>query len=58
MYLYYNPVLSTPIYDNRNVQIEFLPLEEKVGRKKRGEEIIGYKIGCVSKDTQKKMGFQ
>ena len=27
-------------------------------RKKRGEEIIGYKIGCVSKDTQKKMGFR
>ena len=26
-------------------------------RKKRGEEIVGYKIGCVSKDTQKKMGF-
>ena len=26
-------------------------------RQKRGEEIIGYKIGCVSKDTQKKMGF-
>jgi 2-keto-4-pentenoate hydratase len=26
-------------------------------RKKRGEEIIGYKIGCVSQDTQKKMGF-
>ena len=26
-------------------------------RKKRGEEIIGYKIGCISKDTQKKMGF-
>ena len=26
-------------------------------RKKRGEEIIGYKIGCVSRDTQKKMGF-
>ena len=26
-------------------------------RKKRGEEIIGYKIGCVSKNTQKKMGF-
>ena len=22
-------------------------------RKKRGEEIIGYKIGCVSKETQK-----
>ena len=26
-------------------------------RQKRGEEVIGYKIGCVSKDTQKKMGF-
>ena len=26
-------------------------------RQKRGEEIIGYKIGCVSRDTQKKMGF-
>ena len=26
-------------------------------RKKRGEKVIGYKIGCVSKDTQKKMGF-
>ena len=23
-------------------------------RKKRGEKIIGYKIGCISKDTQKK----
>jgi 2-keto-4-pentenoate hydratase len=26
-------------------------------RKKRGEKIIGYKIGCVSKNTQNKMGF-
>ena len=26
-------------------------------RKKRGEEIIGYKIGCVLKETQNKMGF-
>jgi 2-keto-4-pentenoate hydratase len=26
-------------------------------RKKKGEEIIGYKIGCVLKETQKKMGF-
>ena len=26
-------------------------------RQKRGEEIIGYKIGCISKNTQKKMGF-
>ncbi len=23
-------------------------------REKRGEEVIGYKIGCVSKNTQKK----
>ena len=27
-------------------------------RRNRGEEVIGYKIGCVSKDTQKKMGFK
>ena len=26
-------------------------------RKQRGEEVIGYKIGCVSKDTQFKMGL-
>jgi 2-keto-4-pentenoate hydratase len=26
-------------------------------RERRGEEVIGYKIGCVSKETQKKMGF-
>jgi len=26
-------------------------------RKKRGEEVIGYKIGCVLQETQKKMGF-
>ena len=26
-------------------------------REKRGEEIIGYKIGCVLKETQKKMGL-
>ena len=26
-------------------------------REKRGEIIIGYKIGCVAKETQKKMGF-
>ena len=26
-------------------------------REKRGEEIIGYKIGCISKETKKKMGF-
>tara|TARA_Y100000741_G_scaffold240980_1_gene184549 strand:- start:214 stop:996 length:783 start_codon:yes stop_codon:yes gene_type:complete len=36
-----------------------LLIQSKVAdlRLKRGEEIIGYKIGCVSKDTQKKMGF-
>ena len=26
-------------------------------REKRGEEVIGFKIGCVLKETQKKMGF-
>ena len=26
-------------------------------REKRGEEIIGYKIGCVLNETQRKMGF-
>lgn len=26
-------------------------------RKKRGEEVIGFKIGCVSKETQDKMGL-
>ena len=26
-------------------------------RVKRGEEVIGYKIGCILKKTQKKMGF-
>lgn len=26
-------------------------------REKRGEKIIGYKIGCILKKTQKKMGF-
>ena len=36
-----------------------LIIQSKVAdlRLKRGEETIGYKIGCVSKDTQKKMGF-
>ena len=26
-------------------------------REQRGEEVIGYKIGCISKDKQIKMGF-
>ena len=39
--------------------IEALLIQSAVSklRKNRGEEIIGYKIGCVSKETQKKMGF-
>ena len=36
-----------------------LNIQSKVSklRERRGEEIIGYKIGCVSNETQKKMGF-
>ena len=36
-----------------------LLLQSKVAklRTDRGEKIIGYKIGCVAKETQKKMGF-
>jgi 2-keto-4-pentenoate hydratase len=36
-----------------------LIIQSKVSklREKRGEEIIGYKIGCVLKETQKKMGL-
>ena len=39
--------------------IEALLIQSTVSelRKKRGEKIIGYKIGCVLKETQKKMGF-
>ena len=57
-------------YDNKNPSIIFkdkikitnqdaLIIQSNVARlrEKRGEELIGYKIGCVSKDTQKKMGF-
>ena len=39
-------------FDALNIQSEVSKLREK-----RGEEVIGYKIGCVSKETQKKMGF-
>ena len=54
-------------YDSKNPSIIFkdkikitnqdaLIIQSNVARlrEKRGEEIIGYKIGCVSKDTQKK----
>jgi 2-keto-4-pentenoate hydratase len=36
-----------------------LIIQSKVSklRENRGEEVIGYKIGCVLKETQKKMGF-
>ena len=57
-------------YDSKNPGIIFkekikitnedaLTIQSKVARlrEKRGEKIIGYKIGCISKDTQKKMGF-
>jgi 2-keto-4-pentenoate hydratase len=57
-------------YDSKNPSIIFkdkikitnedaLIVQSNVARlrENRGEEIIGYKIGCVSKDTQKKMGF-
>ena len=66
--LYSNKILED--YDAKNPSQLFkdkvvisnenaLLIQSKVAdlRIKRGEEIIGYKIGCVSKDTQKKMGF-
>ena len=66
--LYSNKILED--YDTRNPSLIFkdkikitnedaLLIQSNVAqlRENRGEEIIGYKIGCVSKDTQKKMGF-
>ena len=66
--LYSNKILED--YDTKNPSQIFkdkvkitnedaLLIQSKVAdlRLKRGEEIIGYKIGCVSKETQKKMGF-
>ena len=66
--LYSNRILGD--YDRRNPSLIFkdkikitnedaLYIQSNVAqlREKRGDEIIGYKIGCVSKDTQKKMGF-
>ena len=66
--LYSNKILEN--YDDKNPSAIFkdkieitnedaLIIQSNVAqlRKKRGEEIIGYKIGCISKDTQKKMGF-
>ena len=66
--LFSNKILED--YDNKNPSSIFkdkikitnedaLIIQSNVAklRENRGEEIIGYKIGCVSKDTQKKMGF-
>ena len=66
--LYSNKILED--YDAKNPSQLFrdkvfisnenaLLIQSKVAdlRLKRGDEIIGYKIGCISKDTQKKMGF-
>ena len=66
--LFSNKILED--YDSKNPSLIFkdkikitnedaLIIQSNVAqlREKRGEEIIGYKIGCVSKDTQKKMGF-
>ena len=66
--LYSNKILED--YDTRNPSLIFkdkikitnedallIQSNDAQLREKRGEEIIGYKIGCVSKDTQKKMGF-
>ena len=66
--LFSNKILED--YDNKNPSSIFkdkikitnedaLIIQSNVARLrvKRGDQIIGYKIGCVSKDTQKKMGF-
>ena len=66
--LYSNKILEG--YDSKNPSAIFkdkikitnedaLIIQSNVARLrvKRGDQIIGYKIGCVSKDTQKKMGF-
>ena len=66
--LFSNKILED--YDSKNPSIIFkdkikitnedgLNIQSNVARlrEKRGEQIIGYKIGCISKNTQKKMGF-
>ena len=40
-----------------NVDALFLQSKVTKLRIDRGEKVIGYKIGCVAKETQKKMGF-
>ena len=66
--LFSNKILED--YDSKNPSLIFkdkikitnedaLIIQSNVARLRvnRGDQIIGYKIGCVSKDTQKKMGF-
>ena len=66
--LYANKILED--YDNNNPSSIFkakiklsnndaLLLQSKVTKLRidRGEKVIGYKIGCISKETQKKNGF-
>ena len=66
--LFSNKILAD--YDNKNPSAIFkdkikitnedaliIQLNVKRLREKRGEQIIGYKIGCISKDTQKKNGI-
>ena len=51
---------GTIFKDKINISnVDALILQSTVSklRERRGEEIIGYKIGCVLKETQKKMGF-
>ena len=57
---YDNKIPSSIFKEKKRITNEnALLIQSKVAklREKRGEEIIGYKIGCISKDTQKKMGF-
>ena len=44
--------ITISVADAWRIQSEVTNLREQ-----RGEEVIGYKIGCISKDTQLKMGF-
>ena len=44
--------VSISIEDALRIQLAVTNLREQ-----RGEEAIGYKIGCISKDTQFKMGL-
>jgi len=68
LYLFSNKIFED--YNNKNPSSIFkdkikitnedaLIIQSNVAklRENRGEEIIGYKIGCVSKDTQKKWGL-